>query len=564
MTDGERLAVWQAAWPRALDLWSRYTRLSEPRWCLDAAQEKAQGMGDSIAMIRLNDQAICVSFPQIQRFDLDGYALVILAHEIGHHVYTPGDLIDMGRSLARVRAALPTLEEAAPMVCNIYEDLLINDRLHRFHNLDVAGVYQAINRVNGGEGRLWNLMMRIFEILWSLQRGTLARGVEDQMEGDAQLGARLIRNYAQDWIEGSGSFGLLCLPYLLEDKEANRAQEQALMDALKAGAGAEIPAGLIVSEGAVAVHPAELDQAGAQAVRTGEGQCREPFEYGALLRALGMQLSDEEVAARYYRERALPHLIPFPTRQRPESAEPLMEGLESWDIGFPLEDVDWLESVMLSPTVVPGVTTVQRVWGTMDGVLPEPEPIDLDLYVDCSGSMPDPRQRVSYLTLAGAIVAISCLRAGGRVQITLWSGPMQFIASEGFLRNEKEVMAILTTYLSGATAFPLHMFRKTYSQRKAHERPVHILIISDDGVDTIDQPDELGNPGLELARMALAKAGAGGTMVLHLWANQRDRPFFSLVEQMGWRIFELKQWEDLVAFARDFARERFEPAGTPR
>ncbi|MCA9791363.1 MAG: VWA domain-containing protein [Candidatus Eremiobacteraeota bacterium] len=551
------MALWQAAWPQALDLWSRYVRLSEPRWCLDPAQERAEGMGDSIAMIRLNDQVICVSFAQIERFDLDSFALVILAHEIGHHVYTPGDLIDLGRCMGRVRAALPTLEDSAPMICNIYEDLLINDRLHRFHSLDVAGVYQAINRVNGGQGRLWNLMMRIFEILWSLQRGTLAKAVEDQMEGDAQLGARLIRNYAQDWVEGCGPFALLCLPYLLEDKEANQAQEQALMDALKAGAGAEIPGGLVMSEGAVAVHPAELGDQGPPAPQA-QGQCREPFEFGALLRALGMELSDEEVAARYYRERALPYLIPFPTQQRPETAEPLMEGLESWDIGFPLEDVDWLESVMLSPRVVPGVTTVQRVWGTMDGTLPDPEPIDLDLYVDCSGSMPDPRQRISYLTLAGAIVAISCLRAGGRVQVTLWSGPMQFITSDGFVRNEKEVMATLTAYLNGSTAFPLHMFRKTYSQRKTHQRPVHILIISDDGVDTIDMPDELGNPGLELARMALEKAGAGGTMVLHLWANQRERPFFALVEEMGWRIFEISQWEDLVAFARDFARERFE------
>ena len=33
-----------------------------------------------------------------------------------------------------------------------------------------------------------------------------------------------------------------------------------------------------------------------------------------------------------------------------------------------------------------------------------PEPVDLDLYVDSSGSMPDPQQQVSYPALAGAIV----------------------------------------------------------------------------------------------------------------------------------------------------------------
>ena len=43
------------------------------------------------------------------------------------------------------------------------------------------------------------------------------------------------------------------------------------------------------------------------------------------------------------------------------------------------------------------------------------QPLDLDLYVDCSGSMPNPQVNVSYLTLAGAIVALSALRAGARV-----------------------------------------------------------------------------------------------------------------------------------------------------
>ena len=29
------------------------------------------------------------------------------------------------------------------------------------------------------------------------------------------LGARLIRSYARDWLDGSGKFAALCLPYLL-------------------------------------------------------------------------------------------------------------------------------------------------------------------------------------------------------------------------------------------------------------------------------------------------------------------------------------------------------------
>src|SRR5262249_39172472 len=189
----------------------------------------------------------------------------------------------------------------------------------------------------------------------------------------------------------------------------------------------------------------------------GKGQYREPFEYGAILRALGLELSDHELAVRYYRERAIPHLVRFPTRVMPQAAEPLAEGTHGWDVGEALEDIDWMQTVLTSPTVVPGMTTVQRTWGTMEGALPERRPIDLDLYVDCSGSMPNPQRSTSYLTLAGAIIALSALRVGSRVQATLWSGAREFETTDGFISDASRVLRILTGYLGGGTAFPIHI-----------------------------------------------------------------------------------------------------------
>src|SRR5690606_11610199 len=141
----------------------------------------------------------------------------------------------------------------------------------------------------------------------------------------------------------------------------------------------------------------------------------------------GLALSDHEVAVRYYREQAIPHLIPFPRRKLPQSTDPLPEGLEPWDIGEPLDDVDWVQSVLTSPTVVPGMTTVKRLWGTSPGNAPQLEPLDLDLYVDSSGSMANPQRQISYPALAGAVICLSALRVGARVQATLWSGTQQFL-----------------------------------------------------------------------------------------------------------------------------------------
>lgn len=569
---------WSGSWPAALARWSRFVKLSEPRWCLTRQDEKREGLTGSFAMIRLLDQAVVISLRQVHDCGLDQFALEIAAHEIGHHIYCPGNLTDQGRMVARMRRALPTKEQLAPVVANLYSDLLINDRLQRA-GLDIAGVYRELRKDPSRlPSRTWTFYMRTYEILWALPKGTLDEGPFDKrLEGDAQLGARLIRSYSRDWLDGAGRFATLVLPYLLEDdgQDVDRLL-RGWLDARCPGQGSDEPpfgltevepeeeegvlhpaldrelAGIDDDEKPRRDPPSETDQP-----QGSTGQYREPFEYGEILRSLGLDLTDHEVAVRYYRERAAPHLVRFPVRRLPESTEPLPEGLHTWEIGQPLEDADWLNSVLVSPHVIPGVTTVQRTWGTVEGAEPEKRPVDLDLYVDCSGSMPNPQAAVSHLALAGAIVALSALRVGARVQATLWSGARQFETTGGFVSEPQTILRILTGYLGGATAFPIHLLRETYAQRRPVDRPAHILVISDDGVDTMFQNDEFGNSGREVSQQALRVGAAGGTLVLNLFRDWPEIPELVQAHEDGWRIHRVQNWDDLVAFARAFSRESY-------
>ncbi len=569
-------ADWMAAWPQALTLWTKFTRLRDPLLCTSATAAKQEGLADSFAMIRLHDQAIVISLPLVQECHVEAYPLEILAHEIGHHVYCPADLSDNARMIARMRWALPTQEPLAGFVANLYSDLLINDRLQRSANLKMAAVHRAL--VGQSANRMWTLYMRIHEILWSIPKGQLATGnIDDQLEGDAYLGSRLIRSYARDWLEGAGRFAALCLPYLLQDNGQEISKLlRGWRDTEQAGVGGN-PLGLTEIEAGEregAIHPAldpelagvgEADKQAAPPQKTPQGgasgQHREPFEYGQILKSLGLKLNNHEIAVRYYKERAAPLLVRFPSRTMPESTEPLPEGLEPWDIGSPLENADWIESIFVSPRVIPGVTTVQRVWGTMDGTLPEKQPLDLDLYVDCSGSMPNPQMNISYLTLAGAIVALSALRAGARVQATLWSGARQFETTPGFVRDEDKILQILTGYLGDGTAFPIHMLRDTYQDRPPDARPTHILIISDDGVTTMFAKDERGNSGWDIARLALEKARGGGTLVLSLYHDWNAYADLVQAHQQGWQISRVQSWDELIAFARWFSQLKYSEKG---
>ena len=581
----EQLAErWLAAWPEALAAWSKFTRLRPPALCLTRNQAKIAGLDGSFAMIRLTDQAVIVSLPEVLDSHVEDLAVEVLAHEIGHHVLAPSNLTDHGRMIARMRRALPTLERHAPLLANLYTDLLINDRLQRGAGLRMHEVYKAL-AATGSPSKLWRLYLRIYEVLWSLERGSLSPLLlDDRMEGDAWLGARLLRSYARDFMAGSGGFASLLLPYLAEDEHA--LDEQRAWFDTRDAAGGSNPSGLAEGEGEPApLHPAqdprlndEVDDVpddapskagGETGAQQAAGQARQPFEYGEILRAMGLVISDHEVAIRYYRERALPHLIPFPSRSAPISQEPLPEGLERWDFGDPLEQVDWLESVLVSPHIVPGLTTVQRAWGIMAGELPKREPLDLDLYVDSSGSMANPQRQISFPALAGAIICLSALRAGARVQATLWSGTREFHTTPGFVRDEQSLLGVLTGYFGGGTAFPIHVLRDTFEKRGPSARPAHVLVISDDGVSTAFDQDERGNSGWDVMRAALAKARGGATFVLNIprdwlsvgqtqWApGTAPYAILRARDELGVDVQRVAGWDELVAFARAFARKRY-------
>lgn len=584
--------AWQSVWPEALALWSRFVQLHEPVWCCTADDEAREQLSGSFAMIRLVDHSIVISLRQVRQQKLERFALEILAHEIGHHVYCPADLTDNARLLARTRAGLPTKESLAPMISNLYSDLMINDRLQRSDELDMAGVYLQLG--SESQSRVWTLYMRIYEILWKLGRGALAKGECDQrLNQDAQLGARLIRSYSKDWLDGAGRFAMLCLPYVIEDEEERLRRVLAgWCDTRDAGRGG-FPEGLTELDDAEisgALHPAEdaelsgidlSDLSPEEAAKVGgrvPGELsgrktaknyRQPFEYAEVLKASGVQLGAREITARYYRERAIPHLIPFPVRRQPRTSDPQPEGLDLWEVGSPLDQVDWIGTLSASPVVVPGVTTRERHYGDSPGSDPQTIPFDLYLGIDCSGSMGDPAHRLSYPVLAGAIVALSALRAGSRVKVVLSGEPGKTISTDGFVRNQAVIMQTLASYLGTGYSFGIHRLAETFGSDEPPPRPVHLLIVSDNDMFSMLNEKGNGRQGWDVARESLQRCGGGGTFVLQLpepvlagtWPQATGK-YITRMKQDGWNVSLVDSMEQLVGFARQFSRTNYERTGT--
>ena len=111
--------TWTAAWEPALAAWSKFTRLRWPMLCLTEGDARREGLTGSFAMIRLHDQSVVVSLPEVVACGVEQFPVEVLAHEIGHHVLAPATLTDHGHVIARMRWALPTVEHHAPMVANL-------------------------------------------------------------------------------------------------------------------------------------------------------------------------------------------------------------------------------------------------------------------------------------------------------------------------------------------------------------------------------------------------------------------------------------------------------------
>src|SRR5690606_8626960 len=131
-------------------------------------------------------------------------------HEVGHHVYAPGDVSDHARLYVRLRRGLPGHEPSVPMIANLYTYLLINDRLQRTANLDMVAVFRRLRETTEKVSPVWAIYMRTYECLWGVI-GELVDPdhVPSEMAADASVLARLIRVYSRAWLDGATRFAMV-------------------------------------------------------------------------------------------------------------------------------------------------------------------------------------------------------------------------------------------------------------------------------------------------------------------------------------------------------------------
>jgi hypothetical protein len=577
---GKTLVSWRSLWQEAKLEWNSLLRLQEPIWCLSHQEAAKEGLTTSFAMIRLTDHRIVINLEEITERNIADYALEVLAHEIGHHIFAPANLYDNAILLNRIRFALPGIEDRAPMVSNLYTDFLINDKLQRTNKLRISEVYKAINS-DDGFSELWTLMMRTYEYLWRLNRGELATNLSfhsKKIDADASLLASLVRSYSKNWIHGGGRFAVMLYPYLMDEKIFQDARKKILilLDAEDAGKGAMNISGMTkldlegydevidMRKEAIELQDknsdkeegdgfgSEKESAGGNGPKNGY---MGPGSYIDLMKQVNPNAEEQRLVNAYYKEIAIPHLIDFPLEISENMAQDLPEGLETWDIGDAIEEVDWLESAILSPQLIPGLTTQKRTYGSdSDNTISE-KPLNIYLGIDCSGSMVNPKQNFSWPVLAATIIGLSALRAGASVMGCLSGEPGNYLETDGFITDETDLLTTLTSYLGTGYAYGIERLRKPFGEKS--DKKSHIVIVTDNDIfSMLDSDTHTPQTYWDLAEIALKNAGGHGTIVLHSNPNYQKDLVIRL-QKMGWNIYYVTNEAELLRFASEFSQQNY-------
>ena len=330
---------------------------------------------------------------------------------------------------------------------------------------------------------------------------------------DATLLAETVRTFGDDPVSGALRFGMIMAPYLIADEQPRRRSTSAGAQAAGGCAGQADETAPTAAElervlgdprlREVPEHPA-VEKARQAAGASGAGMEADGASTGiagvdglgqgyglADTLALYSGANADDVVAAWYLTAARRYVRPLSQpSSKPRSLDETIPGaLDQWNIDDDISSIDWPASLSRSTTVVPGVTTRLR------DVLPDAPPdaresVQLDIYIDSSGSMTAPR-RESPGVLAGTILILSALRGGGQARVTSFSAAGEVAGGARFTRDRAELMRDLTFYFGLGTTFPLDLYATRYADARrsrgagASITRRHVVVLSDDGLQSM-------------------------------------------------------------------------------
>jgi hypothetical protein len=548
-------ALAREAWPKAQARWSSFLLLREPKVVLGLP---------SVAQIHLGERQISLDGGQIARLGLEGSIEAILAHEVGHHVRYPASLTTHARMRLLEKSLVP-LDHYSML--NLFTDLLINESLGRELAPELSAVYRAFHgEIRGKRDPVFLFVMAVYEELWGQPVGSLmGPGWEDfaRRYPMHRVDARLV---AQKLFPMASNIYLQLLYFLslasryLAPLEGDKPESYDPYDCIGDEPSPEDWADALIPS-------AREREALARALK--EGWLRQEDHdrvqgQSALERRVallpGQGTGDAsmvpEIMAAYYRQQAERLLIkPPPAPVMGEAVVPT--SLDEWEPGDAVRDIDWLQTLSQRGPVLGAAAPLKRTLiAEVEGFETPYWSPRVEIYLDVSGSMPDPRRTRNAMTLAAQIMTLGATRAGGAARALLYSS--EYVRYWSWCRSETEISKFLMHYVGGGTRFPFEVLADSVQEQRG-QAPTRVVISDGDFVSNCaGQPQGCYDaawvgrvPGL--LREASA-ASAPLVLLLHAVAEQDAKPLRAL----GAQVVLVEDMEDFPKMAVKLSRALFQ------
>ncbi|MCP4762494.1 MAG: VWA domain-containing protein [archaeon] len=561
--DENKLLLGKEAWDKSLNIFHN-PAIPNPKFVFD--QTKTLGF-----FIELNTWQTVMNLANSPTLVLDSeilnYYHALAVHEISHYVFCPYDNLTNARL---IRAAQKKVSERhSPAVVNFFSDLLVDKKNHRkipkIMEWELQQTYKMSNSVGRSKeeknhSKFWKTLVKSYEIMWNFDLNLPIKEYEEITPIAKKIVNTIMKNFEDFslWEKKVTRIAGLLKDFLLEEFQPNRGRkpnqgeddidsEFSPNSINQTGSNTEVPLDVQIAMGnpfeikTKAKKRQEDNETRAEKQKDAETLAQEMslIDFVKMNRTMGLVAFNQAIAT-YYRGISKNLMEIKIVQKRPSGSIPI--GIETWRVGDPIEKLDVLQSMLVSPAIIPNLTT--RKWIVKDGpgIEDELQLPDLFLVIDSSGSMNwDPYSKSKkkqnspfHLALIASFAALHyALKKGSKVAALNFS---EHFRKEDFSRNHRKIEKILLSYQGMGTILPIKEVKRMC---KNTERRSLIILITD---FDIGNWEESYSDLMEIIQMGNKIIGffiGGNKSEL----NSKD---FKELSEKGAKFYPINQIDDLI------------------
>ena len=433
------------------------------------------------AQVYLNLERIASEFSEEPKKGL----AAICEHEIGHR-FCPYDLVTQIILKYHVKKSLG--EQKFPYdskqlihtIYNFFADMCINTQRSRKSNSEIPWLYQQLSQKpllepktlaekikkaffnknqpkTRADSPLWRVYARSMESAWDKEiLPKEAKLTEEETTAATQLSELFKDNYFErsHWPHKIRDYARIIFPFMKDEKNDSKFS----LD----GSSGNVPKEL--DEKTKQELAKRLAEIGSNGLPTNPAGMK---EFQEIMAGFGAGTDIKEASIYFYDNLSNSYNVTFATRPfgRPRISpfQPV-----KWTPSKPIGELDIGYSLQTGGRVIPGVNTY--AWNTRTresiGGLEEVVP-NLDIYLDSSGSMPDPTKEISLPVISAFVTSKKAHRKGAQVRGTNFSGNGQTQTAESEVGALKPVFETFVKYFNRGTVFPISILLNGTNPRQA-------------------------------------------------------------------------------------------------